>query len=51
MYVCICKAVTDGSIRASIEAGNDSLEKLKDDLSVASVCGECTATIEGMLTD
>lgn len=41
MYVCLCKGITDGQIRAAIQAGASSLRDLRDTLGVASQCGKC----------
>ncbi len=42
MYVCLCKAVTDGQIRSAVAAGLSSLQELRECLGVASDCRRCT---------
>ena len=41
MYVCICKAVTDGQIRSAVEDGVTSLSGLRDSLGCTGQCGKC----------
>jgi bacterioferritin-associated ferredoxin len=42
MYVCLCKAVTDGQIRRAVAAGTSSLQELRECLGVATDCRLCT---------
>lgn len=42
MYVCVCNAITDSQIRASVAAGAQSLTDLKNQLGVATCCGCCS---------
>ena len=44
MYICICNAVTEKQVRASVEAGATCLEDLHLDLGVAAGCGRCAVT-------
>ncbi|MCC2638645.1 MAG: BFD-like (2Fe-2S)-binding protein [Moraxellaceae bacterium] len=41
MYVCICKAVTDGQIREAVSEGCCSMRELRQCLGVATQCGRC----------
>jgi bacterioferritin-associated ferredoxin len=41
MYVCICRAVTDGQIREAAEDGARHLRDLRKQLGVATGCGRC----------
>ena len=41
MYICICQAITDRQIESAVAAGIDSMDKLRDQLGVASCCGSC----------
>ncbi|MES1942995.1 bacterioferritin-associated ferredoxin [Salinisphaera sp. PC39] len=42
MYVCLCKQVTDGDIRAAVEnEGAASMRDLRRQLGVATCCGCC----------
>lgn len=42
MYVCLCKAVTDGQIRSAVATGMTSMRELRECLGVASDCRGCT---------
>lgn len=41
MYVCVCNAITETQVRASVEAGAVTLEDLQLDTGVATCCGTC----------
>ncbi|MEM7291933.1 MAG: (2Fe-2S)-binding protein [Pseudomonadota bacterium] len=41
MYVCLCKAVTDGQIRKAAQEQNCSMKCLMNELGVATQCGKC----------
>ena len=41
MYICICKAVTDGQIRSAVEDGVTSLSGLRESLGCTGQCGKC----------
>lgn len=41
MYICICKAVTDGQIRSAVQDGVTSLSGLRDSLGCTGQCGKC----------
>ena len=41
MYVCICKQVTDKQIKTAIDEGAQSVRDLRNELGVASQCGQC----------
>ena len=49
MYVCICKQITCGQIRAAASEGIDSVRDLKERLGVASQCGKCAGCARGIL--
>jgi len=49
MYVCICNAVTERQIRASVEQGSCTLSDLQFDLGVATCCGCCAETAQTYL--
>jgi len=40
MYVCLCKGITDGQIRAAVENGA-SIRDIRDQLGVMTECGKC----------
>lgn len=43
MYVCVCRAVTDGQIREAAQSGARTLQDLRRDLGVTSDCGRCAS--------
>jgi len=49
MYVCICKQVTCGQIRAAASAGASNVRDLRQQLGVASQCGKCAGCARGIL--
>jgi bacterioferritin-associated ferredoxin len=46
MYVCICRAVTDGQIRAAVEDGITSMRALRDTLGCSGQCGKCASQVK-----
>jgi bacterioferritin-associated ferredoxin len=51
MYVCICHAVNETSIRGAVAAGHRSLSDLRKHLGVAGHCGRCAAHARGILSE
>jgi len=49
MIVCVCKAVSDRSIRASIADGVDSFDELQFELGVATCCGRCEESVRDVM--
>lgn len=49
MIVCVCKSVSDRTIRASLEAGVDSFEELQFELGVSTCCGKCEPTVRDIM--
>lgn len=49
MYVCICKAVTDGQIKQAIREGCGSCHELMHCLDVGVKCGRCHDEIHELL--
>ncbi|CAA6816147.1 MAG: (2Fe-2S)-binding protein [uncultured Thiotrichaceae bacterium] len=41
MYVCICNAVTDREIKKAVKQGVNTFDQVRDQLGVASCCGQC----------
>ena len=41
MYVCICKGITDTTIREAVLDGASSFREVRDQLGVSSECGQC----------
>jgi bacterioferritin-associated ferredoxin len=51
MIVCVCKSVSDRSIRASVDAGATSFEELQFELGVALCCGKCEHSVRHVLAE
>ena len=51
MFVCVCFAVTDTEVQASILAGATTREGVTRDCRAGGDCGACHGTIEDMLED
>jgi bacterioferritin-associated ferredoxin len=51
MIVCVCKAVSERSVRQCFEAGASSFEELQIELGVATCCGCCEETVRGILDE
>jgi bacterioferritin-associated ferredoxin len=49
MYICICKAVTDGQIREAINQGACTRKQLRECLSVGRDCGKCNPDVRELL--
>lgn len=51
MYICICKGITDRSIRESVESGATSFRKVRNSLGVATECGQCACDAKKLVND
>jgi len=49
MYICVCNAITERQVAASIQQGSVSLQDLQADLGVATRCGCCAETAQEYL--
>lgn len=49
MIVCVCKAVSDRTIRSSIADGIDSFDELQFELGVGTCCGRCEASVRDVM--
>ncbi|PID66361.1 MAG: hypothetical protein CR975_03365 [Gammaproteobacteria bacterium] len=45
MYICLCHAVTDNSIKEAINNGAASVTDLMNELNVATRCGCCLGEV------
>jgi len=41
MIVCVCNNISDREVRQAIELGITSMDELRNDLGVATCCGQC----------
>jgi len=49
MYVCICRGITDKTIRETICQGADRMRDLKNSLGVTEQCGICACHVKQIL--
>ena len=49
MYVCVCQAVTNKQISATIAQGATTFKDLRDSLGVATCCGKCSKDVRSQL--
>ncbi len=51
MFVCLCHAVTEHEIRATVSLGAGSLEDVSSALGVGTSCGRCREHAQSVITD
>jgi bacterioferritin-associated ferredoxin len=51
MYVCVCKAVTEGHIHQAAQDGARTLKDLRRELGVTSECGRCAGCARNCLRE
>jgi bacterioferritin-associated ferredoxin len=51
MYVCVCRAVTDGQIKNAVEDGCCSMRDLRNTLGVTTQCGRCACSVREVLDE
>ncbi|MEN8259543.1 MAG: (2Fe-2S)-binding protein [Pseudomonadota bacterium] len=51
MYVCVCRAVTDGQIRDAISNGICTRKQLTQCFGVGKDCGRCNREVKELLAD
>jgi bacterioferritin-associated ferredoxin len=49
MYICVCKAVTDGQIRTAIDNGICTRRQLVHCFGVGKDCGKCNKEVSELL--
>ncbi|MFA7292573.1 MAG: (2Fe-2S)-binding protein [Rhodocyclaceae bacterium] len=49
MYVCVCQAVTNRQISATIAQGATTFKALRDELGVGACCGKCSKEVRTQL--
>ena len=49
MYVCLCKAVTDKTIKQKVAEGVSTMRELKMCTGVGSQCGKCVCQAQQIL--
>ena len=51
MIVCVCNNISDREVRQAIELGITSMDELRNDLGVATCCGQCLDYAQEILTE
>ena len=51
MYVCICKGITDKTIRNAVLDGANSLRDIRNQLGVAMDCGQCACEAKKVIRE
>jgi bacterioferritin-associated ferredoxin len=51
MYVCICRAVTDKVVNATIRAGAGTVDAVANACGAGGDCGGCRGAIDAMIDD
>jgi bacterioferritin-associated ferredoxin len=51
MYICICHAVTDHSIRAEVRSGAESFSELSFRTGCGSQCGSCVPEVRKVMKE
>lgn len=52
MYVCLCRAVTDGQINNAVqEQGCCSFREVRDALGVGTQCGQCVPMTRDIINE
>lgn len=49
MYVCVCNAVTNRQISATIADGANTFKALREKLGVGTCCGKCSKDVRSQL--
>ena len=51
MWICLCEAVTSGTIRQVITDGANSLSEIGEACAAGTVCGRCKGNIAVLLQE
>ncbi|HZU85744.1 MAG TPA: (2Fe-2S)-binding protein [Polyangiaceae bacterium] len=51
MYVCVCRAVTDGEVKAAIDAGASSVQEVTEACCAGEDCGACHDMIDELIAE
>ncbi|HJV00984.1 MAG TPA: (2Fe-2S)-binding protein [Burkholderiaceae bacterium] len=49
MIVCVCNNISDREIRQAVELGLHTMDELREQLGVATCCGQCADCAQGVL--
>lgn len=51
MYICVCHAVNERSVRQAIAQGYVTVSALRECLGFKSSCGKCTPYLKNMINE
>ncbi len=47
--VCYCMGITNGAVKAAVDAGANTLEEVQTETGVATVCGACMESVQRLV--
>lgn len=51
MYICICHAVTDSTIRKVVQSGASSISELSFKTGCGTQCGSCVSEVRKLINE
>ena len=51
MYICVCKAVSDSTIRRQVEAGARRVADLSRETGLGTCCGKCVPAARQLIAE
>ncbi|MCB1755890.1 MAG: (2Fe-2S)-binding protein [Gammaproteobacteria bacterium] len=51
MYICVCHAISEKTVKQHLGKGVSSLGELRRILGCRSSCGQCTCYLQSMIND
>ena len=51
MYVCVCHAISDSTLRGSIRSGQGDLKSLMKSCGAGSDCGACVKDLKNIIKE
>ncbi len=49
MYICVCRALSEGDLKSIVEAQGPDLEKVQRTCGAATDCGSCQERVESLV--
>jgi bacterioferritin-associated ferredoxin len=49
MFLCICHAVTEGEVHATVRAGHDTADAVAERTGASTSCGSCRERLCGLV--
>lgn len=51
MYVCVCKGITETSLRQAISQGISNSRQLAQQFQIGQECGQCCGQVKALLAE